>query len=79
MTVNVSFSASASPPVMTISQVIAYMTQLTAYQDIAESFLQTLGDGNWLMGGVAPTARRSGNSLLERYLGALGPHALSCY
>jgi exocyst complex protein 7 len=47
------------------------MAQLTAYQDIAENFLQTLGDGNWLMGGVAPGgSRRQGNSLLEKYLGA---------
>ena len=48
------------------------MTQLCNHQEVAETFLQTLGDGNWLMGGGA--AGRTGNadpdaSLLEKYLG----------
>ena len=51
------------------------MQQLCNFQDVAEAFLQTLGDGNWNFGGAAPANARSYGDpdapLLEKYLGDL--------
>ncbi|KEI37449.1 uncharacterized protein L969DRAFT_89995 [Mixia osmundae IAM 14324] len=62
-------SMSAAIATMTVS-VINFLRQLSLYQDAAEGFLQTLGDGNWTFGASrpGPTATRSkGQSLLSKY------------
>lgn len=58
-------------------QVVNFAKQVCDFPDTVESFLQTLGDGNWLPG-AAPGAKRGGGNLsadggefalLSKYLG----------
>lgn len=51
-------------------QVITYANQLCAHQDLAETFLETLGDGRWNMGATTSheVAAEPGSPLLSRYL-----------
>jgi hypothetical protein len=70
------WSQRANFPFSPSNKVVNFAKQVCDFPDAVESFLQTLGDGNWLPGGGTPGNKRTVTNpdagefaMLSKYLG----------